>query len=344
MKIFCECYSIDSSELNQKIQRAMAHLESIQSQKLDTGIHFAKDNSGFTVSVDNVGNRIVHLDQPFAKGGQKRVDLALYPNGEVCARRYVNGITPPFLTREIQVMEAISKKPHPALQIAYAAFAGINPQGLQVTEIFEPLYTCDLVHLIDDDKFQFTDAQIKITLSQVASGLLWLHELGFLHRDVKPDNILVQLAPDIVKAALTDYEFTDRKESTTYQGTWQYCSPEFWQYAVSGSTLKPLLIEERRQKAMTPALDVWALGMTIHLMIMLTFPSFIPEEKVCSENLLGQVTTHLHGISDTTFHSYFPDVPAHWIAIMRGCLQFEPSSRMTLSALQEKLQTIPDDV
>ena len=35
------------------------------------------------------------------------------------------------------------------------------------------------------------EEDIKVLLAQIGSALLWLHNRGFAHMDVKPDNILI---------------------------------------------------------------------------------------------------------------------------------------------------------
>jgi len=60
---------------------------------------------------------------------------------------------------------------------------------------------------------------------KVASGLTYAHEQGIVHRDVKPENILI--APDVVK--ITDFGLA-RPETTVYDGesagTLTYMAPE----------------------------------------------------------------------------------------------------------------------
>ncbi len=96
-------------------------------------------------------------------------------------------------------------------------------------------------------------------MTQISRGLAFLHDSKIIHRDIKPDNILIQPAAGVesVTAKLSDFglaKFQEPEESTsvmdTQLGTRHYMAPEFWDKK-SGGHIK-----------YHKSVDTYALGMT----------------------------------------------------------------------------------
>ncbi|MCJ1395222.1 hypothetical protein MMC18_008105 [Xylographa bjoerkii] len=87
-------------------------------------------------------------------------------------------------------------------------------------------------------------SSITVTL-QVLEALEYLHGRGIAHRDIKPQNILVQ-SPSNIK--LADFGLARRKSVfTTWCGTWQYCAPEI----------------TKEHLPYDPKVDIWSLGVVV---------------------------------------------------------------------------------
>lgn len=95
----------------------------------------------------------------------------------------------------------------------------------------------DLYQSIISKEFtHFTEKQIINLMYDICEGLQYLHSIGFLHLDIKPENILIveyeegELTPVII-----DYGFciSEGEEMNGFPGTPVYISPEVWQGTAS---------------------------------------------------------------------------------------------------------------
>lgn len=113
------------------------------------------------------------------------------------------------------------------------------------------------VNLKNMMRTDLTSVQIraKKIVECVAQGLAHMHEKGWVHKDVKPDNILCTRGSEVrlidfslaVKAASALTKIVTRKKSVIIQGTRTYIAPEL----------------VRRNPA-TPSADIYSLGITLY--------------------------------------------------------------------------------
>jgi serine/threonine protein kinase len=100
-------------------------------------------------------------------------------------------------------------------------------------------------------------SDVKNMIYQLCIGLDLLHKNGILHRDVKPDNIMVKENLNVV---LIDYDITrmydkDKASDTILSGTRGYAAPE--QFGFSQTTIKS---------------DIYSLGVTIGELLLKLSP------------------------------------------------------------------------
>ena len=140
-------------------------------------------------------------------------------------------------------------------------------------------------------------------LAQVASALAEAHALGVVHRDVKPDNILLQAVDGRADARLTDFgiaRVVDAAGLTTPHaviGTPHYMAPE----VISGADAGP------------PA-DVYAVGVVLYELLTGHTP-YTGEPLAVLRHHLDDVVARPPGLSD----------PA-W-AVIASCLDKDPDQR-----------------
>ncbi len=124
---------------------------------------------------------------------------------------------------------------------------GINPDNEQ---LFMECMNMDLNTYIHDNPSQ--NIQIKIT-KDLCEGLAYLHDLGIMHRDIKPGNILISGVNDNITAKYADFGIsrmiTSGKNISDGVCTLWYRPPEV------------LLGDKYDQRV-----DIWALGCSLYQM------------------------------------------------------------------------------
>jgi formylglycine-generating enzyme required for sulfatase activity len=147
---------------------------------------------------------------------------------------------------------------------------------------------------------------------QVAEAAHALHEKGIIHRDVKPDNIMV--GPDGAAAVLMDLglaqiadEVQGRLTRTRqFVGTLRYASPE--------QVLAAARLDRRS--------DVYSLGATLWELLTLR-PLFGATEETPTPELMQKIQIE----EPTRVRSYNPAVPRDLAAVVDKCLQKDPRKR-----------------
>jgi serine/threonine-protein kinase len=156
--------------------------------------------------------------------------------------------------------------------------------------------------------------------AQVAAALAEAHELGVVHRDLKPDNILLQAEAGRLETRLTDFgvaRILNTPSMTTPNavvGTPHYMSPEAFH---SAST--------------SPATDVYALGVLLYEMVTGRPP-------YDSDSIPDLMRRHMEGKPARP-----PGIPeGYWEAIM-ACMALKPRLRPSAAELVADLSDISQE-
>ncbi|KAG8956482.1 hypothetical protein FRC03_010818 [Tulasnella sp. 419] len=114
----------------------------------------------------------------------------------------------------------------------------------ELLQIGEYVKGCSIV----DFALDFTPVAIKSLLYQVAQGLKYIHSRGVIHRDIKPDNLMInqQGIVKIIDFGLAVLATADEADRMAYAGTPGFMAPEI----------------ENAQPC-TTACDIWSLGICI---------------------------------------------------------------------------------
>lgn len=148
-------------------------------------------------------------------------------------------------------------------------------------------------------------------LHDVASGLAYLHDMGIIHHDIKPDNILVD--PD------GNFLITDFGISVKFRSTLRRNSTRRIETGSRGSMpyMAPEMFDEKAEAV--NATDIWALGVTMF------------------ELMTGELPFFGQGGSMQLNGAKVPEVSGNWSddlkQVVRMCLGAEPWNRPTAKQL-----------
>jgi len=160
----------------------------------------------------------------------------------------------------------------------------------------------------------FDCIEVAATVTEIAVALAFAHDMGIVHRDVKPENVfiaeqrdrsyMIKLLDFGVAALLADEEEPGRRRA--FSGSRQYAAPE-----------------QLDGKAPAPACDVYSVGLILYEMLTFSLPHdrmnralSVPETAL---NVLNQPLPELRKLR--------PDVPPRLEILVRNCLAYEPYQR-----------------
>ncbi len=148
--------------------------------------------------------------------------------------------------------------------------------------------------------------KIKKYLPEIIQGLKAIHKAGLVHRDIKPDNIMITNE----RVKIIDYDFLrragDKRPNKT--GTPLYIAPECY-----GDT------------PIDYPIDLWSLGVTIYICLVKIYP-YNAENRDSLKKLV---------LSD-----YKPDfsyIKPEYKQIVKGLLECNPKNRLSLNEVSQLL-------
>jgi len=153
---------------------------------------------------------------------------------------------------------------------------------------------------------------------QVAAGLAAAHERGMVHRDVKPENVLVETTQSSERALLSDFglacaldESGTRSTRSRAFGTPDYVAPERIRRAPVGA-----------------AADVYAVG-------ILLFEMVVGWRPFRSRDAAALMQEHLHEQPSPP-----PEIDRDLWAVIEQCLAKDPAGRPKAADLARRLQAL----
>ncbi len=203
-----------------------------------------------------------------------------------------------FLEQAEQEFAISSQFTHPVLRKSYRLIR--RRRMLKVAELSLLMDMVDGVSL-DVQRPQKLQVLLRI-FGQVAQGLAAMHKLGFVHADIKPNNILINEHNE-VKIIDFGQSCSIGTVKTRIQGTPDYIAPE-----------------QVGRGPMTPLTDIFNLGATIYWCLTdRHVPTLIPKKKYSPTAL------ELHELKAP--HELNPRVPMPLSKLVMDCVQNHPRDR-----------------
>lgn len=166
---------------------------------------------------------------------------------------------------------------------------------------------------------QYTEDEIRDFIRDIVIGLDYLHNNGIIHRDIKPDNILLN---GLNNCKITDFNVSSMLENKEednigkkIEGTDNFRAPECCQDSTETPDLKG------------KPLDIWALGITAYILAYNTIP-FKPKNEFDTLELFDLISKAEVVIPETRKMS------DGFIDFLKRCLEKNPNRRITTEEIK----------
>ncbi|KAJ9134010.1 Serine/threonine-protein kinase RAD53 [Pleurostoma richardsiae] len=255
-----------------------------------------------------------------------------YAAKELDKRKFMkNGVLDQKVENEMTIMQNVQ---HPNI-VQYIEHLDFDNRLFII--IMEYVPGGDLGRLISESG-PLPESVVKQMSSQLLDALGYLHEKNITHRDVKPDNILIQ-SHEPFKVKLTDFglsKMVDNEQTflRTFCGTLLYCAPEVYtEYAEYDEYGRRHPRNRRRHQALGQryghAVDIWSLGGVLFYALTGS-PPYPARTGISYTELLNQIMTRDLDISPLVgVH-----VTTNGIDFLSQMLNRRPEHRATVRSLQ----------
>ncbi|KAG5186252.1 putative calcium/calmodulin-dependent protein kinase [Tribonema minus] len=168
----------------------------------------------------------------------------------------------------------------------------------------------------------YTEKEARAVCRVLLATVRYLHDHDVVHRDLKPDNLLLTSDADDANIKLADFGFAkklDGQKLTQLCGTPNYIAPEILLHEPYGVTV-----------------DMWSLGCIIYILLGGYLP-FVDDNQT---RLFRKIRNGAY-----SFHpEYWSDISDEAKDLIRGCLNVDAEKRLTAAqAMEHPWLAVSDD-
>lgn len=174
--------------------------------------------------IPDISNEVRLYDEVIGKGSEAIIKKGLYKNNDV-AIKIINISSNEYKSNEIEISCKLSH----LNTVRIYGFVTLDKFTIGLT--MEYFKDGDLHKLIHKTKSKSVDK--RNIISSICRGLIYLHDNGIIHRDIKSKNVLVNGS----RIALSDYGTAKYHIGMTVRGTFAYIAPEILKHETYDKTV-----------------------------------------------------------------------------------------------------------